>query len=91
VRRPPGRRDEAIEATDLDAARLAAERDLDALEEPLEPAVGLDPPPPRRRERADRVDRDDAHPLAPGRQPRGEVELPDVPAEEVLQVDRRDE
>ena len=44
--------------------RLAAERDLDAVEQPAEPAVGLERAPPVSGQRADRIDGHDPHPPA---------------------------
>ena len=80
-----------VAAAHLDPLRLAPEDDLDLVEHPVEPAVGLDVAPPALRQRADGVDGDDPHPLAARRQPPREVELADVAAEEVLEVDRGDE
>ncbi len=72
-------------------ARVATEADLDAVPQALEPAVALEPLAPVAGQRADRVDGHDPHPLAPLGERRGEVELADVAAEEVLEIDRRDQ
>ena len=88
---PPRRGHEAIAARHLQARRLAAEGDLDPVEQPVEPAVALDVRGPVPRQRADRVDGDDPHAQALLREPPREVELGDVAAEEVAQVERRDE
>ena len=91
VRGPPRGGDEAVGAADLEARALAGEHDLDAVEEAGEPLVGLQALLPVARQRRHRVDGDDPHPQPALGQAAGEVELRDVAAEEVLEVDRRDE
>ena len=85
------RRDEAVAAADLERRRLAAEHDLDAVENAGQALVGLHRAPPVARQRRHRVDGDDAHAQPALGQAPSEVELRDVAAEEVLEVDRRDE
>ena len=73
------------------AAGLAAEGDLDAVEEPVEARVGLDLRAPRRAAAAATGSTVTMRTRAPALgEPPGEVELRDVAAEEVLEVDRRD-
>ena len=91
VRRPPGRRHESIRAAHLDAGRLAAEHDLDTVEEAVQPAVGLHRSAPRRRQRPDGVHGQDAHAQSAVGQAARKVQLADVATEEVVEVDRRDE
>ena len=61
------------------------------VEQAVQAAVGLDVAPPRPRQRPGRVDGDDPHPQPARREPARQVELRDVAAEQVAQVDRRDE
>ena len=91
VGRPPGRRDERVGAADLQPGRLAAEHHLDPVEHSRQPAVRLELALPPAGERADRVDGHHPHPQPALGQAAGEVELGDVAAEEVREVDRRDQ
>ena len=91
VGRPPGGGHERVAAADLEPRRLAPEGDLDGVEEPGQPAVGLEVALPGARERPDRVDGDDPDAQAELGQAPGEVELADVAPEEVPEVDGRDE
>ena len=90
MRRPPGRRDEAIARVDRDrGVAVAGEGDLDRVEEPVETGVALDLLAPVGGQRRRRIDGHD-----PRSQPllgelAGEVELGDVAAEEVAELDRR--
>ena len=70
---------------------FASERDLNRVEQATQAAVGLDVALPRRRQRPGRVDGDDPHPQPARREPAREVELRDVAAEQVAQVDRGNE
>ena len=85
--RPPGRRDEPVRRIHLEWTLLACERDLQPVEEPREAAVGLDRALPRPRQRRGVVDGDQAEPKAAIGEPARQVELRDVAAEEVLEVD----
>ena len=88
---PPGAGDEAVRAADLDTARLAAELHLDPIEKTGEAAVCLDLPAPAARQGWHAIDRQDPHAQAALREAASQVQLGDVAAEEVLEVDRRDE
>ena len=78
-------------AAHLQPLRLAPEGHLDRVEDAVEALVGLHPALPVARERADRVDGHDPHAGAALGQPPRQVELGDVAAEEVRQVDRGDQ
>ena len=80
-----------VRGAELERRTFATERDLDSSNRPVEPARR--PRSARRqsrqRRRPDRRSRSARAPRAG--QPAGEVELADVAAEEVVQVDRRDQ
>jgi hypothetical protein len=88
---PPRTGDEAIGAADLDTARLAAELDLDAIEQTGEATVRLDLATPGARQGRYAIDGQDPHPQAALGEAASQVQLGDVAAEEVLEVDRRDQ
>ena len=88
---PPGRRDEPVLVADLERGLLAPEGDLQPVEEAGQATVRLDLSPPRAWERGSGVDghQPDAE-AAIGKPPR-QVQLGYVTAEEVLEIDRRDQ
>ena len=91
MRRPPGAGDEAVRRADLERGGLAPERDLELGEHVTQPFVRGHAPAPITRQRPDGVDGHDPYPPPLLGKPPGEAELGDIAAEEMLEINRRDQ